>query len=654
MIKTRLIAKAKSGSSGGSVTLGASGMSYTNGTQYAAKAEEANTAKTAQYADTAGSADEAKHAASAAALDEKASAALDEKYLSKVNADTAAGKITFADGMALGDGTAYGADKDGAATMKSVTAETIAASTSVGNGDFVSGYAAGSGWSVYSTLVNKVKKWTLEIDNLVVRSALKVYEMVVSQLVGENDNRIFAAMAEVVSLNKKTFYLYISTKEEKMLNPFRKGDVLECQQFNTDGASVSKHYRLTVQSVADGTIKYNKEMCVRLSFQNFTDLTNNGGTADALVTAGDTLVRVDSTSDESRKGIVGITSVGEKTPYLDVIYGKTTETNPLKVRMGNLSGVTDENFGGALSGWGLYAENAYLKGQVHAESGYFKGEIQATSGTFNGTVNATDGTFKGRIEADEGHFNNGTFDNATVTGTITATAGKIAGYTIEGNMLTYADPSTRYKGWISPESICLYQSPQGGGAAERSVEIGNGNNYGVTDGVTYALKIVTRQYAISTGLSINLQNKDSTDSITGETSVDNFAKYAIKLYGGSIGGLKLHTAILNGGTDANPTEIGLLDSVVILQSGGSYKLPDFGTKSQYDGHVVMVRVMTSDNIKLYASGNNKILHERWDIDSCWGVNYAGLSATFVFVPAYTDSNSGAQGVWIEFRNSWNF
>ena len=436
MIKTRLLAKAKNGSSGGSVTLGASGMSYTNGTQYAAKAEEANTAKTAQYADTAGSADEAKHAASAAALDEKAAAALDEKYLSKVNADTAAGKITFADGMALGDGTAYGADKDGAATMKSVTAETIAASTSVGNSDFVSGYAAGSGWSVYSTLVNKVKKWTLEIDNLVVRSALKVYEMVVSQLVGENDNRIFAACGEVVGMNVRTLKIYVSTENGGKLNPFRVGDVLECQQYQPNGEDVSKHYRLIVRET--GTATYKKETCAYVELMtnsDFTDLTGGGRSCSTLVTAGDTLVRVDSTSDESRKGIVGITSVGEKTPYLDVIYGKTTETNPLKVRLGNLSGVTDDNFGGALSGWGLYAENAYLKGAVHADSGYFKGEIQATSGTFtNGTFeNCTskqgtfeEGTFnKGTftdITAVNGTFENGTFTNANVEGTISASA----------------------------------------------------------------------------------------------------------------------------------------------------------------------------------------------------------------------------------------
>lgn len=76
------------------------------------------------------------------------------------------------------------------------------------------------------------------------------------------------------------------------------------------------------------------------------------------------------------KGIL-LTSIslsGEDVPFIDVYDDKNSVTGNPKVRLGNLAGITDNNFGmNPLSGYGLYSENAYLTGSIIAQAGYIGG-----------------------------------------------------------------------------------------------------------------------------------------------------------------------------------------------------------------------------------------------------------------------------------------
>ena len=73
-----------------------------------------------------------------------------------------------------------------------------------------------------------------------------------------------------------------------------------------------------------------------------------------------------------KKGIL-LSTVGQYTPFIDVYDDAIVAGNP-KVRLGNLAGITDADFGvSPLTGYGLYAENAYLTGSIVAESGYIGG-----------------------------------------------------------------------------------------------------------------------------------------------------------------------------------------------------------------------------------------------------------------------------------------
>ena len=234
---------------------------------------------------------------------------------------------------------------------------------------FISGFLGGLGWSIYNTPVTNAagvqeNKWTGEFDNVIVRGSLRVFEMVVSQLLGENDNRIFTGMLEVHHYDAASGKVYLDTKDGTMYNPFRKDDYIMVQQYNGEPSEgnnyyVTKGYELIVTEVgSEGT---GKDMLAWVKFRDFTT-TMEGATAESLIKKKDTFVRVDNLSDSQRKGIIQLMTVGANTPYMDIIYGlKTDPNNALKGRLGNLKGIVHPILG-ELSGFGEFLNNLYAVG----------------------------------------------------------------------------------------------------------------------------------------------------------------------------------------------------------------------------------------------------------------------------------------------------
>ena len=245
--------------------------------------------------------------------------------------------------------------------------------------EFVSDFLGGLGWAIQKKEFTNAagqteEKFTLEIDNIVVRNTLRVFEMIISQLMGENDNRIFTAMMEVDHYDPKTGRVWLDTKGGSLYNAFREGDLIMVQQFNgtpdqSNDWQVIKAYEFRVRKVGVGSLEDGVERLDWLEFDNFVSQID-GLTPETAFKSGDTLVRVDSESDPARKGIVTIMTVGENMPYIDVMYGlKTDPTHALKSRMGNLSGVNTDLFGW-LEGFGLYINNFYGVGKFfNAQTG---------------------------------------------------------------------------------------------------------------------------------------------------------------------------------------------------------------------------------------------------------------------------------------------
>ena len=236
---------------------------------------------------------------------------------------------------------------------------------------FISGFLGGLGWGIYNTPVTNAagvqeNKWTGEFDNAIVRGSLRVFEMIISQLLGENDNRIFTGMMEVDHYDAESGRVYLNTQDGKLYNPFRRNDIIMVQQFNgmpnsSNDYYVTKNYELLITDAGCGSLEDGDKRLDWVTFTNFTS-SMEGATAESLIKKKDTFVRVDNLSDSQRKGIIQLMTVGANTPYMDIIYGlKTDPNNALKGRLGNLKGIVHPILG-ELSGFGEFLNNLYAVG----------------------------------------------------------------------------------------------------------------------------------------------------------------------------------------------------------------------------------------------------------------------------------------------------
>lgn len=328
---------------------------------------------------------------------------IEGKYLSKVKDDEAAGLITFLRGLRVGAGykfdengniladsidannlnigRGYKFDENGDIISRDIEAHDINANDlSVGGNsvfagdlsspDFVAGFLTGKGWRLKNEPIENAagvleNKYNLELDNLIVRGSMRIFEMIISQLLGENDNRIFTAMMEVDHFDAESGRVYLDIKEGRMYNSFRKGDYIMVQQYNglpseENDHYVTKNYELLVKEV--GTEGEGEDRLAWVTFENFTS-SMAGATPEKLIKKRDTFVRVDNVSDPDRKGIIQVMTVGSDTPYIDIVHGmKTNPDSALKGRIGNLKGIRHPILG-QLKGFGEYLNNLYAVGE---------------------------------------------------------------------------------------------------------------------------------------------------------------------------------------------------------------------------------------------------------------------------------------------------
>lgn len=238
---------------------------------------------------------------------------------------------------------------------------------------FVSDFLTGKGWGIYNKPITNAagmleNKWTGEFDNVIVRGSLRVYEMIISQLLGENDNRVFTGMMEVDHYDKESGKVYLDTQDGKLYNPFRKDDCIMVQQYNgmpnsSNDYYVTKSYELIITEAGCGSTADGENRLDWVKFKNFTSSVAEATPAN-FIRKNDTFVRVDNLSDPGRKGIMQIITVGTAAPYLDILYGlKTDPDNSLKGRLGNLQGIHHRTFGD-LDGFGELLQNLYATGDM--------------------------------------------------------------------------------------------------------------------------------------------------------------------------------------------------------------------------------------------------------------------------------------------------
>ncbi|MCS2894373.1 hypothetical protein NXY11_01935 [Parabacteroides faecis] len=238
--------------------------------------------------------------------------------------------------------------------------------------NFSSGFPSGYGWAItWRDVANAAgvlaKKTHLEIDDLTVRGILRVYEMVISQLLGENGTHLTTDMMKIKSVDLVNKIIYLDTEENELYNPFWTDDILMVQRFNgmptpESDYYVTKQYEFAVAETHIGSTDADGNRVDWIKYKNFVG-------DESLIAARDTLVRVDNLTNVDRKGIIKQTSVEPGSPYLDIIYAmKTDPENSIRSRYGKLEGLIT-SYWGQLSGYGLMCDNAYLKGHFMLHTG---------------------------------------------------------------------------------------------------------------------------------------------------------------------------------------------------------------------------------------------------------------------------------------------
>ncbi|QQT60993.1 carbohydrate binding domain-containing protein [Sphingobacterium multivorum] len=209
---------------------------------------------------------------------------------------------------------------------------------------FVSG-ATGSGWKLFAD-------GSAEVDSLTVRKSLNVVQLVVREITGTGGSFAITNVAKIARVYEREdhYSCHINTDGDTLFVPFNAGDIVRCQVW--DGKGI-KYYVGRVQAVSQGIFDIAKPL-----------LAGSG-----VPSAGDNVFQFGS-SVIGRQGLIYMTNSDTGAPYLDVLDGIDSPSleGKTKVRLGKLNGITDSVFG-ALSGYGLYAQNAYLRGAFWVTGG---------------------------------------------------------------------------------------------------------------------------------------------------------------------------------------------------------------------------------------------------------------------------------------------
>lgn len=284
--------------------------------------------------------------------------------------------------------------------------------------EFVSAFFGGLGWAIQKKeVVNPAGvveyKYHLEIDDVTIRNTLRVFEMIICQLLGENANRYFSDQMEVDHYDPETKRILLKTGNGRLYNPFRVGDLVEIQQFNglpstENDYYVTKHYEMRITAVGLGNLDDGVDRLDWVEFDRFVTTMENG-TPDNLIKEFDTIVRADSDRNKNRKGLVTIMAVGENTPYMDILYGlKTDPKHAVKGRLGNLEGIRTDLFGW-LEGFGAYINNLYGVGKFfnHQTGESLEASVRITRELFKSLYRET--TYN--IEDEDNFITNGFFQD---------------------------------------------------------------------------------------------------------------------------------------------------------------------------------------------------------------------------------------------------
>lgn len=301
-----------------------------------------------------------------------------DMFLSKNKPDRAKKKITFEEGIGIGQEENGGIDGKGNAELLTLVVRELLRSPK-----FVDGFT-GEGWKLW--MEDALSHLT--IDKLTVRRIMVVFEMLIEKVRSVGGQLcVSAANGKIKEVETEGSYTVIRFEQE---NTFVEHDLMRCKTFT--GGSLKDYWVEVSASSADGIQVLTSE------FEGY------------LPEPGDECVLMGNTQNPLRQNLINISATEDGQPRIDVLDGVNSKNfaNCLRARLGNLDGIYDDWFpaDNQPHGNGLYSDNAYLRGTfllVTGEDILTKFEI--TEGKIQSAV---EGLIKDVSEKDN-YLNNSSF-----------------------------------------------------------------------------------------------------------------------------------------------------------------------------------------------------------------------------------------------------
>ncbi|WP_300414429.1 hypothetical protein [uncultured Bacteroides sp.] len=302
------------------------------------------------------------------------------EHLSKKKADRAKKKITFEEGIGIGQEENGGIDGKGNAELLTLVVREFLRSP-----QFVDGLL-GEGWRLW--MEDALSHLT--IDKLTVRQVMVVLELLIEKVRSVGGQLcVSAANGKIKTALLEDGYWKITFEQD---NSFQTHDLMRCATFS--GGSL-KGYWVEVAATEGNSIL----VCEDEFSGSFPE-------------PGDECVLMGNTDNPLRQNLILISATEDGQPRMDVMDGVKAKnfTGCLRARLGNLDGISDDWFpaDNQPHGNGLYSDNAYLRGTFLLVTGEdIKTKFEIVEGRITSVVTALRQDFA----TDRGYLNNPAFDD---------------------------------------------------------------------------------------------------------------------------------------------------------------------------------------------------------------------------------------------------
>ena len=220
-----------------------------------------------------------------------------------------------------------------------------------GNTRFEDGFT-GHGFRMWKDTNNAYHVTT---DYLTVRQQMKVFELLIQKIrstagsivVSAANGKIKQVGEMTIQTTNDTWMLWFETDHD-----FTAGDIIRVQSWKGLGTSAGSYSNTSWWGIVGAVQVIDNEKVVFVHKDTWSGNTPKEG---------DEVVQWGNTSVAGRDKILYLTAAENDTMGLSMYEGVTTiNGGSLTLKVGDLSGITDTIFG-QLSGWGLYAQNVYLR-----------------------------------------------------------------------------------------------------------------------------------------------------------------------------------------------------------------------------------------------------------------------------------------------------